>query len=217
MSKHYTVKSVDEAWSKANEIIPCDYIHDSERSRNAGYDIYFSTCPSIVAWISDLGDRLEVNLPNGESVNVWIEDEDTAERATDAAEVAQMRKDAEAIQNGKYEAIYAPTVGQLVTVCVNGDTYASEAERGVYDALRHDHAGAAADIVAKWCDQHGLLWGTIKPIDKQHIAHGNGTGHYVVSAFVSARCGNEPEFLQACAALLMEEYTNNARTIGKKA
>ena len=92
MSKYYTVKSIDEAWSKANEIIPCDYIHDSERSRNAGYDIYFSTCPSIVAWISDLGDRLEVNLPNGESVNVWIEDEDPAEQdsenSTDSAQDA---------------------------------------------------------------------------------------------------------------------------------
>ena len=25
------------------------------------------------AWISDLGNRLEVNLPDGESVNIWIQ------------------------------------------------------------------------------------------------------------------------------------------------
>lgn len=86
----------------------------------------------------------------------------------------------------------------------------------MYDALLHDHPCAVADIVAKWCDQHGLLWGTIKPIDKQHIDHGNGAGHFVVSAFVSARCGNEPEFLKACSALLMEEYANNAWMTAKK-
>lgn len=71
----YTVKSVTEAWEKANEIFPTDYMHDSDCSRRAGYDIYWSTRPGYNAWISDLGDRLEVNLPNGESVNIWIEAE----------------------------------------------------------------------------------------------------------------------------------------------
>ena len=70
----YTVNSVKEAWSKANEIFPTDYIHDSDCTRRAGYDIYWSTRPGCNAWISDLGNRLEVNLPNGESVNIWIEE-----------------------------------------------------------------------------------------------------------------------------------------------
>ena len=28
-----------------------------------------------MAWISDLGDRLEINLENGETVNIWIDEE----------------------------------------------------------------------------------------------------------------------------------------------
>lgn len=70
----YTVTSVNEAWNKANEIFPTDYLHDSDCTRRAGYDIYWSTRPGCNAWISDLGDRLEVNLPNGESINIWIEE-----------------------------------------------------------------------------------------------------------------------------------------------
>ena len=95
MKTSYTVNSVKAAWSKANEIIPCDYMHDSDRSRRAGYDIYFSTSDSIIAWISDLGNRLEVNLPNGESVNVWIEEEEeTAEVEAEEAVALAPAEDA---------------------------------------------------------------------------------------------------------------------------
>lgn len=199
-----TVKTIEQAWSKANEIMPCDYMHDSVRSANAGYDIYFSTCVGKVCWISDLGDRLEVNLPNGESVNIWIEEEQpaTEPEAVSEAEVAEYVTDANAIKNGKYEALYAPEVGQMVTVCIDGASYATESERSVYDALKHDHVGAVSDIIARWCDQHGLAWGTISHSQKMHVDHGNGSGHYVVSAFVSARIGHEAEFLESCAALL---------------
>lgn len=70
----YTVNSVKEAWSKANEIFPTDYELDTNASLNAGYNIYWSTAEGTNAWISDLGSRLEINLPNGESINVWIEE-----------------------------------------------------------------------------------------------------------------------------------------------
>lgn len=68
------VKSRQEAWNKANVIFPTDYIKDETRSERAGYDIYMSTA-NITAWISDLGNRLEVNLATGETVNIWIEEE----------------------------------------------------------------------------------------------------------------------------------------------
>lgn len=70
----YTVNSVKEAWSKANEIFPTDYELDTNASQRAGYSIYWSTSEGTNAWISDLGSRLEINLPNGESINVWIEE-----------------------------------------------------------------------------------------------------------------------------------------------
>ena len=68
-------KSMKEAWEIADGIFNTDYIKDERRSNNAGYDIYYSTAVGVNAWISDLGDRLEVNLENGETVNIWIESE----------------------------------------------------------------------------------------------------------------------------------------------
>ena len=69
------VRSIQEAWNKADVIFPTDYIKDEVRSERAGYDIYYSTAKSVNAWISDLGNRLEVNLETGETINIWIEEE----------------------------------------------------------------------------------------------------------------------------------------------
>lgn len=68
-----TVTSIKEAWRKADIIFPTDYLLDSERTAKAGYNIYWSTLEGCTAWISDLGNRLEVNLPDGKTVNIWIE------------------------------------------------------------------------------------------------------------------------------------------------
>ena len=70
----YTVNSNAAAWRKADEIFPTDYEYDSGGSHRAGYNVFWSTRPGYNGWISDLGDRLEVNFPNGDSVNIWIEE-----------------------------------------------------------------------------------------------------------------------------------------------
>lgn len=64
-----------EAWRNADEIFPTDYMKDERASQAAGYDIYYSTANGVNAWISDLGNRLEVNLATGETINIWIEEE----------------------------------------------------------------------------------------------------------------------------------------------
>lgn len=69
------VRSRQEAWDRADAIFTTDYIRDDAKSERAGYDIYCSTAEGVNAWISDLGDRLEVNLENGETVNIFIEEE----------------------------------------------------------------------------------------------------------------------------------------------
>lgn len=69
------VKSRKEAWDKADILFPTDYNKDESRSKKAGYDIFYSTAAGVNAWISDLGDRLEVNLASGETVNIWIDAE----------------------------------------------------------------------------------------------------------------------------------------------
>lgn len=66
------VESTFKAWEIAREIFPTDYAKDEQRSERAGYPIYYSTAEGVNAWISDLDNRLEVNLPDGRSVNIWI-------------------------------------------------------------------------------------------------------------------------------------------------
>ena len=62
------------AWDLANRLFPTDYELDDDRSERAGYKIYHTTNKEMNAWISDLGDRLELNYPNGSSENIWIEE-----------------------------------------------------------------------------------------------------------------------------------------------
>lgn len=69
-----TVRNKQQAWEKADVIFPTDYMKDEARSARAGYDVYYSTAAGVNAWISDLGDRLEVNLETGETINIWIEE-----------------------------------------------------------------------------------------------------------------------------------------------
>ena len=68
-----TVTSIRDAWAEVQKIFPTRYEHDASRSERAGYPIYYSTAADVNAWISDLGNRLEVNLPDGKSVDIWIE------------------------------------------------------------------------------------------------------------------------------------------------
>ena len=69
-----TVNSREEAWRAADRMFPTDYMKDDVASKRAGYDIYRSTAEGNDSWISDLENRLEVNLSTGESENIWIDE-----------------------------------------------------------------------------------------------------------------------------------------------
>ena len=69
-----TVTSKRKAWQAPDEIFPTDYMKDDQRSERAGYPVYYSTLEGCTAYICDLGDRLEVNLPDGHTVNIWIDE-----------------------------------------------------------------------------------------------------------------------------------------------
>lgn len=76
------VKNIQQAWNEADNLIPNDYMKDYEASERAGYSIYRSTV-EYYDYICDLGDRLEVNLASGESINIWIEQPTTIEEYAD--------------------------------------------------------------------------------------------------------------------------------------
>lgn len=72
-------KSAREAWAAVDRIFPRDYAQHSLSSQRAGYPIFRSTDPEYCGYICDLGDRLEVNLQDGQSLNFWYETEEDAE------------------------------------------------------------------------------------------------------------------------------------------
>lgn len=72
-AKHIKVSTVQEAWKKAAEIIGGDYTKDATGSEGAGYPIYRSRT-EYYDYICDLNCRLEVNLHDGSTTNIWIQD-----------------------------------------------------------------------------------------------------------------------------------------------
>lgn len=64
-------KNYQKAWEMALKLIPGDYSKDDDASERAGYNVYVSE--ELAGWISDLGDRLEVNTSDGMTINIWIE------------------------------------------------------------------------------------------------------------------------------------------------
>lgn len=81
------VTSKQEAWNKVNEIFPTDYEQDMGSSDRAGYPVYRSTAEGhYYDYICDLGNRLEVNLPDGKSANIWIQAPAEATITSDSAE-----------------------------------------------------------------------------------------------------------------------------------
>ena len=71
------VNSRQAAWAEADRLFPTDYIKNDRASKRAGYDIYYSTSEGNESWISDLGNRLEVNVCDKKGVmsfNIWIDE-----------------------------------------------------------------------------------------------------------------------------------------------
>lgn len=225
---HITTHSIREAWSKADEIFPTDYMHDSDRTRRAGYDIYFSTRPGCAAWISDLGNRLEVNMENGDTVEIWIEDDDettetetteeareTEETTGDSTEIVSAEQAAEwtaatkIAESMTIEALFVPEVCQRATICIDGD-YGSDGEKAIYQAIKSGHPSILFDLLTRYAETHGIKWGGIWGCEARHYDHGKtGRGHYIVSGYISGRIGEEIDFCANCADILRQAAENH--------
>lgn len=72
MTNHVHVFSNADAWNVAKTHIQ-DASKDADASSRAGYDVFRSE-NDYYSYICDLGDRLEVNLSNGDTLNVWIDE-----------------------------------------------------------------------------------------------------------------------------------------------
>lgn len=136
-------KNYQEAWEKAGELIGKSLTKDEARTAGAGYPIYASE-ENPLEWVSDLGNRLEVNTADGQSVCIWIEAEAdekplaTVEKDIDSADIITAEEYNEALGEG-WRVRYA--FGKWA-VC-NG-----KAPEGVRVGRRDVFLGD----VLKWCD-----------------------------------------------------------------
>nr|DAE87910.1 MAG TPA: hypothetical protein [Caudoviricetes sp.] len=64
----------DEALHIAFRLFPYSTTLDHERSKNAGYPIYYAT-EGENAYICDLNSRIELNYPDGRTEHIHVEDE----------------------------------------------------------------------------------------------------------------------------------------------
>ncbi|MCM1368244.1 MAG: hypothetical protein NC184_05510 [Roseburia sp.] len=123
------VKSIQEAWAEANKIMPTDYMLDEKRTERAGYKIYYSTAEDVHAYICDLGDRLEVNTPDGKSTNIWI-DNITEREMPDAKNVYKTIYTAVTIRARKKS---KPEAFEWKDVAVDSDTSFTKLKARLYE------------------------------------------------------------------------------------
>jgi len=182
MAKRFEAMSKQEAWAIVDSIFPTDYSEDAASRERAGYPIYRSNV-EYYDYICDLGDRLEINLKSGKTINVWIveaQDETLPEMPT-ADEV----KEAAANQY-----TFEPETVQLVRVFAEGYNFVSEASQSVYKKMKNADEfwrnRIASDMVVAYCEDKGIEWGSIQVIRVTDYENENG-GHYVIEAIVKAR------------------------------
>lgn len=187
-------KNREEAWELVDQIFPTDYEKDEGRSKGAGYPIYRSTADGrYYDYICDLNDRLEINLSDGNrTVNIWIDQTVADQKTEEAALLKSMEAMKAAKELGKeVNLLFDPEQYTEITLVVDGSKWnCNTTERSVYDGLKREESWLAGDLIASYCENHGIRWRYIKDVKYQHYEHGkNGEngGHFIVTGYVSKR------------------------------
>lgn len=187
MTGRIEVKTMQEAWEKVSSIFPTDYEEDVVSRERAGYPIYRSTV-EYYDYICDLGDRLEINLKSGKTINIWI----VVEEKEQLPELPK-KEDIKAAASNQFT--FEPETVQLVRAFVDGGKYENEAKQRVYKAMKKVEGdrfwlfNIAGDVIDAYCGDKGIEWGTIKVISVTHYEHGKSEdyGHFVIEAIITKR------------------------------
>lgn len=181
-----TVNSKERAWEEVNRLFPTDYEKDELSSERAGYDIYRHYSLNYYNRICDLGNRLEV-IVDDVTTNIWI-DESMVEDEEKVKVMVEANHATKELGKSINPLIKIEEYKKII-LCVDGSNYNSnETEVKVYEGLKRNETWLASDLVASYCDNHGIKWGVIESISIDHYNHGkqNG-GHFIVTAYVGKR------------------------------
>ena len=159
------VTSKLNAWKEAQKHIN-NYEKDHEASKNAGYSIYRGD----EGYISDLEERLEVNLNSGESFNIWIEEAEAEHPENDTAS-AEKYIDFE-IKVDTYNGSRRTTTSDETSIYINSKTkishigsFIANVERMLKQAKKSTKNGSTATVTLYTNDGKQINLWTARPED----------------------------------------------------
>lgn len=177
-------KNLCEAWTMAAEIFPTDYNKDDESSSRAGYPIYRSTTRNY-CYICELGDRLEINLDDGRTINIWIDPEDEQEAISRYIAIKHAAQ-----EHGEQITPHRIENRIKLTFCINGYSWSSDREKIIYKALKNTkrRAEIITELVTAYCEANAIPWGIMDTTNALHFNNGKiGEGHFIISAYITPR------------------------------
>ena len=187
-------RNYSEAWTIAREIFPTPLQKDESSSQRAGYSVYRSTdFDRYYCYICDLGDRLEINLDDGRTINIWIRpaEDDDAEEINEAVKASETAR-----KHGQHIRAHRITNQIKLEFCIDGE-YGSEAEKVIYKALKNQKTAINIiyDLATAYCDANGIKWASMEAPKATHYYHGkpgdDRNGHYITSCMITTRAEME--------------------------
>ena len=180
-------KNYNEAWTIAREIFPTPLQKDESSSQRAGYSVYRSTEENrYYCYICDLGDRLEINLDDGRTINVWIRPEES-EAPDEISETVKAEKDARKFGTSA-RAFNVINKTQLV-FSIGGYNHDTAEERAIYKALKAAEFKSFIiyEIAAAYCEANGLKYTTMSEPHAVHYEQSKDSsqGHYIISCYIT--------------------------------
>lgn len=180
-------QNINEAWTMAAEIFPTPYHKDEQSSERAGYNVYRSDYFNrYYCYICELGDRLEINLDDGRTINIWINPEDEREEISRHIAIIHAAR-----EHGAQIRPHHTENRIKIEFAIDGDDWSSDREKIIYKALKNvkHRAEIISELIIAYCEANAIPWGTLDTTNAQHFSHGNksGGGHFIISAYITLR------------------------------
>lgn len=184
----------------AREIFPTPMQKDDRASETAGYSVYRSTeFNHYYCYICDLGDRLEINLDDGRTINVWIkpEEDENGNPAEEIRTAVVSMHDMEAY--GAKATAHSMETRVKIKFAINGYKWDSDEEKAIYKALRDESRRHfyISELVTAYCESHGLKWASIGETKAEHYGNSSDGGHFIISAYVTPRTDYEEMYTRS--------------------
>lgn len=107
-------------------------------------------------------------------------------------EIAKAIKARKTAEQMKYiHAIVEPETCKRVLLCIDGDYWAGENEKTLYQAIKAGQPCIELEIITRYAELKGIKWSSIKVGSVTHYDHGDRDGHYIIEGYITL----EPRYI----------------------